>query len=251
MTARLLAGCLTAVAVAGGCLAKPALVPQLFSIDPPAVEEPRRSAGAYVVSVKKVQVAPLFEGRDLIYRTGEHRLERDPYASFAAPPSDMLTGAVRAYLRNAAFAREVVEPGGALRPDLLIEVYAAEISGDLRRADDAAAVLRLRVLVIPGGGAGTSPLPRAVALATHDRASTHYEEALAERGLIPGGSDRHPGPPLLDKEYASRIRLPRRTADAIATAWNQGLSAVMKELVDDLQAVLARAPPPAAAAAGR
>jgi cholesterol transport system auxiliary component len=215
MTARVLAGCLTALAVAGGCLAKPPLVPQLFSIDPPAAEEPRRSSGAYVVSVKKVQVAPLFEGRDLIYRTGEHRLERDPYASFAAPPGDMLTGAVRAYLRNAAFAREVVEPGGELRPDLLIEVYATEISGDLRRADDAAAVLRLHFLVIPGG------------------------------------SDRHPGPPLLQKEYASRIRLPRRTADAITTAWNQGLSAVMREVVGDIEVVLARAPPPAAAAAGR
>lgn len=214
MTSRVLAGCWLALAVAGGCLAKPALAPQLFSIDPPAIEEPRRSAGAYVVSVK-VQVSPPFGGRDLVYRTGEHRLERDPYASFAAPPGDMLTGAVRAYLRNAAFARDVVEPGGELRPDLLVEVYAAEISGDLRKADDAAAVLRLRFLVIPGR------------------------------------ADRHPCPPLLEKEYASRIRLPRRTADAIATAWNLGLSAVMKEFVGEIEAVLARAPPPAAAAACR
>lgn len=214
-TARVRAGCWPALAVAAGCLAKPALVPQMFSIDPPAVEEPRRSAGAYVVSVKKVRVSPLFDSRDLIYRTGEHRLERDPYASFAAPPGDMLTGAVRAYLRNAVFAREVVEPGGALRPDLLVEVYAAEISGDLRRTDDAAAVLTLRFLVTPGE------------------------------------ADRHPGPPLLEKEYVSRIRLPRRSADAIATAWNQGLSGVMKEFVGDLEAVLARAPPPAAPAACR
>jgi cholesterol transport system auxiliary component len=212
ITARILAGCSSALVVAG-CLAKPALVPQMFSIDPPAVEEPRRSAGVYVVSVKKVQVSPPFDTRDLIYRTGEHRLERDPYASFAAPPGDMLTGAVRAYLRNAAFAREVVEPGEALRPDLLVEVYAAEISGDLRRPDDAAAVLTLRFLVTPGG------------------------------------ADRHPGLPLLEKEYVSRIRLPRRTADAIATAWNQGLSGVMKEFVGDIEAVLARAPPSAAAGA--
>jgi len=215
MTARVLAGCGLALAMTGGCLSKPALVPQMFSIDPPAVEEPRRSAGACVVSVKRVQVSPLFEGRDLIYRTGEHRLERDPYASFAAPPGDMLTGAVRAYLRNAAFAREVVEPGEALRPDLLVEVHATEISGDLRRADDAAAILTLRFLVIPGG------------------------------------SESHPGAPLLEKEYSSRIRLPTRTADAIATAWNQGLSAVMKDFARDLEAVLARAPPPAAAAACR
>ena len=212
MPPRALAGSLAALAVAGGCLAKPALVPQLFSLDPPAVEETRRSAGAYVVSVKKVQVAPLFEGRDLLYRTGEHRLERDPYASFAAPPGEMLTGAVRAYLRNAAFTRDVVEPGGELRADLLVEVYASEISGDLRRADDAAAVLGLRFLVMPGG------------------------------------AEHHRGPPLLEKEYSCRTRVPRRTADAIANAWNEGLSRVMKQFVSDVEAALPRAPPPAAAA---
>jgi cholesterol transport system auxiliary component len=213
MTPRFLAGFFPALALAGGCLAKPALVPRMFSIDPPAVEETRRSAGAYVVSVRKVQVSPLFDGRELIYRTGEHRLERDPYASFAASPGDMLTGAVRAYLRNAAFARDVVEPGGERRPDLLVEVYAAEISGDLRQTDDAAAILRLRFLVMPGG------------------------------------PERRGSPPLFEKEYSRRTRVPRRTADAIATAWNEELSGVMKDFMGDVEAVLARVPPPAAAAA--
>jgi cholesterol transport system auxiliary component len=210
MLLRRLAELLPVLAVTGGCLAKPSLVPQLFSIDPPAVQETGRLGGVYVVSVKKAQVSPLFEGRALVYRTGEHRLERDPYASFAAPPGDMLTGAIRAYLRNAAFARDVVEPGAELRADLLVEVYAAEISGDLRGADDPAAVLRLRFRVSTLG-------------AEHDR-----------------------GPPLFEKDYSCRTRVARRTADAIATAWNEGLTKVMKEFVGDLEAVLARAPPPAA-----
>ena len=215
MTPRVLAGLWLALAVAGGCLAKPALVPQIFSIDAPAAEGTRRSAGGYVLSVKKVQVSPPFDGRELLYRTGEHRLERDPYASFAAPPADMLTAAVRGYLRNAGFARDVVEPGGELRADLLVEVHATEIAGDLRRADDAAAVLRLRFLVLARGA----------------------------------GRDR--GPPLFEKEYSSRTRVERRTADAIATAWNVGLSEVMKVFVGELEAVLARAPPPATASARR
>jgi cholesterol transport system auxiliary component len=213
MTRRILAGLLPVLTAAGGCLSKPALVPQIFSIDPPPVEKPRRSAGAYVVSVKRVQVSPLFDGRDLLYRTGEHRLERDPYASFAAPPADILTGAVRGYLGNASFALDVVEPGGEPRADLSVEVYAAEISGDLRRADDAAAVLRLRFLVMAGG------------------------------------AERHRAPPLFEKEYASRTRVPKRTAEAIATAWNEGLSGIMKEFVGDIEAVLARAPMPSGAAA--
>jgi len=216
MTSRALAGLVPALALAGGCLAKPALVPELFSIDAPATQEPRSAAGAFVVAVKKVEVAPAFDGRALVYRTGEHRLERDPYASFAAPPGDLLTGAVRGYLRNAPFARDVVEQGGAPRVDLLVvEVLADEISGDLRPADHAAAILRLRFLVTAGGA----------------------------------GQPR--GEPLLEKEYARRAPVPRRTAQAIATGWNEELSGVMTEFVGDVEAALARAPPPAAPAAPR
>ena len=215
MTSRALAGLVPALALAGGCLAKPALVPELFSIDAPATQEPRSAAGAFVVAVKKVEVAPAFDGRALVYRTGEHRLERDPYASFAAPPGDLLTGAVRGYLRNAAFARDVVEQGGAPRADLLVEVHAAEISGDLRQADHAAAILRLRFLVTAGV------------------------------------TDRPRGEPLLEKEYTRRAPVPRRTAEAIATGWNEELSGVMTEFVGDVEAALARAPPPAAPAAPR
>ncbi|BDG01526.1 ABC-type transport auxiliary lipoprotein family protein [Anaeromyxobacter oryzae] len=208
MKPRLVGGLWPALAVAAGCLTRTAVVPQIFSIDPPPVEETRRSAGTYVVSVRRVEVAPPFEARELLYRTGDHRLERDHYAIFAAPPGDLLSGAVRGYLRNATFAREVVEPGAALRAGLVVEVYASEISGDLRRADDAAAVLRLRFVVTIGGDTDTSAR----------------------------------GPPLLEKEYSSRTRAARRTADAIATAWNEGLSAIMKEFVADVEAVLARGP---------
>jgi hypothetical protein len=197
---------LPALALAAGCLARPTLVPALFSIDPPVVAEAPRSAGAGVVSVGRVTVDPPFDGRPLVYRTGEHRLERDPYASFAASPADLLTTAVRAYLRRSALARDVVEPGGAPRADLLVEVRVAELSGDLRRADDAAAVLRLHFVVVAGGGA------------------------------------RQGAPALLQKEYSSRTRVARRTADAIVTAWNEGLAVIMKDFVDDLTAALGQRP---------
>jgi hypothetical protein len=209
MTSRALASCLILVEAAG-CLSRPALVPQVFSIDPPPAEKDR--AGKYVVSVRRVEVSPQFAGREFLYRTGEHRLERDPYASFAAAPADMLTAAVRGYLRNASFALDVVEPGGEPPADLVVEVYATELSGDLRQTEDAAAVLTLRFLV------------------------------LAPRG------ERRRGRPLLEKEYSSRTRIAKRTADAIATGWNEGLSTVMKEFLRDIEVVLAEAPVPAGAA---
>lgn len=208
----------TLLALAGGCLAKPALVAQTFSIDPPAPREAAREAPrsplARVLSLRRVEVAPQFDGKSLLYRTADHELERDPYASFAAPPGEMLTAAIREYLRGASCVRDVVEPGGDLAADLVVEVYASELSGDFRRPGDAAGVLRLEFLVVP--------------------ARTASEAA-----------------PLLRKEYARRNAIPRRSAAAVVVAWNQGLSQVMQDFLGDLEAALAAAPASAGAAEGR
>jgi hypothetical protein len=50
-------------------------------------------------------------------------------AGFAAPPADLLTAAIREYLRNARCVHDVVEPGDELPADVLVEVYASELSG--------------------------------------------------------------------------------------------------------------------------
>ena len=138
-----------------------------------------------------------------MYRTGDHELERDPYASFAAPPAHMLTAAIRQYLRDARCVRDVVEPGDELPADLLVEVHASELSGDFRRKDDAAGVLGLEFLVLPA----------------------------------PGSADPVP---LLRKEYFRRKRIPSRSA--VVVAWNQALSEVMQDFLADLEVALAREP---------
>lgn len=195
---------------AAGCLAKPALVAHAYSIDPPPPRQAPRSPLARVVALRRVEVVPQFDGKSLLYRTGDHELERDPYASFAAPPGEMLTAAIREYLRNASFVRDVVEPGDDLPADLVVEVYASELSGDFRRRDDAAGVLRLEFRVLPARGG--------------------------------------PEAPLLRKEYSRRDAIPRRTADALVAAWNRGLSEVMQEFLGDLERTLAAVPPSAGAA---
>jgi cholesterol transport system auxiliary component len=186
-----------------GCLAKPALVPRTFSIDPPPPREAARSRPGAVVSLGTVEIAPQFDHRSLVYRTAEHELERDPYAGFAAPPADMLTAAIREYLRDSSYVRDVVEPGDDLPADLLVEVHASELSGDFRRRDDAAAVLSLEFRVID-----------------------------ARRAADPVV--------LLRKAYSRRDRIPRRSAGAVVAAWNQALSRVMQEFLSDLEAALAR-----------
>jgi uncharacterized lipoprotein YmbA len=193
-------GLAAGVALAAACLSKPALVPQTFTIDGPAATRSVAPSGSGpVLQLRRVEMAAELEQPQLLYRLKGHRLERDPYAQLPAPPADVLTQAIAAYLR-AGVAREVVEPGRSIPADWAVDVYASDLSGDF--TDDAAAgslVLQFRVLPVPGGA------------------------------------------PVLDRTYASRRRLERRTAGEVVAAWNEGLAEIMKAFGEDVATTLAQA----------
>jgi uncharacterized lipoprotein YmbA len=198
-------GALTAFVTAGAlsCLSRPALVPQLYTLDPP-LERASSSAGrGRAVVVRRVTVAAPFEGRELVYRTGPHRLERDPYATLVATPAALLADAVRERLGLAGFVGEAADPSGAPAPALPMDVDLRELSGDFVHPDQPAAVIVVAFEVRPA--AATAPLFR--------------------------------------KVYARRSALPHRTADAVVTAWNAELADVLGELERDLDAALARSAP--------
>jgi ABC-type uncharacterized transport system auxiliary subunit len=145
----LLAAVLGPAALSGGCVAKPALTAQSFSIDPPPAAPKAPSSATRILRLERVEVAPAYAGRALSYRTGAHGVERDPYARFAAPPGAMLGFALRGYFANADFVRDVVAPGSGLTADVRIEATAADFYGDLSEAGGAA-VLTLEFRAISG-----------------------------------------------------------------------------------------------------
>jgi len=203
-SALLLAG--AALLGAFACVTKPALVSQSFTIDPPAPRAAAPAPGGALLSLARVNVAPVYGGVSLVYRVGEHAIERDPYASLAAAPGAVLTTAIRGYLRNADFVRDVVSAGGGLPVAAAIDVSAAQLCGDFENPAEPAAVLSLQFRVI-APAAGTA----------------------AEREL-------------LVRTYARRLAIPRRTAAAVVAGWNQALGEIMAEFLGDLKAVLTPSP---------
>jgi uncharacterized lipoprotein YmbA len=202
------AAALTLVLAFAACVSKPANGPQFYTIDPPTLRAPTAAPGAHIVSVSRVEVAPQFDRRAVTYRTGPHSFERDPYAVLAASPRDLVTAVLRATLVNADFVREVVELGGPVAPEILVEAYVSDLEGDFSVPDKpvAAVAVEMVVLVVP-------PMPDPV----HS---------------------------VLRKAYLRRLPLPEKTADAVVTAWNQGLTSILEEFQADLRAAV----PPAAAA---
>jgi uncharacterized lipoprotein YmbA len=191
---------IVALLVTTGCLSQPAMVTQSFSIDPPAAQS-TGSPGGVVLALARVEVAPPYSGMSLVYRTGEHGLGRDPYARFAAPPAWLLTAAIRGYLLNADFVRDVVAPGAGTRSQAMVEVAVSKLEGVLRPGGSSAVLtLRLRVFFDPGGAGGLSE--------------------------------------ILLKTYSKTMPIPRSTAKDIVNGWNQGLAEIMAEFQTDLRGSL-------------
>jgi hypothetical protein len=140
------------------CLSRPALVPQLFTLEPPKERVASPPGRGRAVVVRRVTVAAPFEGRELVYRTGAYRLERDPYATLVAAPGALLADAVRADLGQAGFVREAARPDEASA--LSMDVDLRELSGDFIHSERPEAVLVVAFEIRAAGVA--SPIFRKV-----------------------------------------------------------------------------------------
>jgi ABC-type uncharacterized transport system auxiliary subunit len=190
-------------ALVPGCASKLPQTPQFFTIDAPA---PAASpSGTRVVSLRRADVAPPYGGASIVYRVGDHAIERDPYASLADPPSWMLSSAIRGYLQNADFVRGVVSPAERLTVDAAIEPVITDLAGDFTSPAEPAAVLAIQFRVL---------------------------EAEPATGAMRA---------VLVKSYTRRMPIPQRAADAVVAGWNRALGEIMSEFVADLKGAL---PPP-------
>ncbi|HTR02000.1 MAG TPA: ABC-type transport auxiliary lipoprotein family protein [Thermoanaerobaculia bacterium] len=194
-------GLVAALAVTA-CPSKLAMTPQTFTLDPPPARPGPAAGATRVLSLRRAESAPTYSGVELVYRVGDHAIERDPYAFFAAPPAWLLTTAIRGYLREADWVRDVVVPGEGVPIDAEIEPSIVELAGDFSNASEPAAVMTL-----------------------------HFRVLAPAAGVVTNQE-------ILLRTYTRRLPLSKRTAAAIVAAWNQELSEIMASFVVDLKAAL-------------
>ena len=116
-----------------GCLSRPPLNEQTFAFSTPALPATKGPASHRVLGIKSLQIAPPFDGRSLIYRTGEFAYQRDPYAGFLGLPAEGLVAPVSEMLRQDGCFSAVVEAGSAVQPDTLVEITINQLYGDIRK----------------------------------------------------------------------------------------------------------------------
>jgi ABC-type uncharacterized transport system auxiliary subunit len=198
---------LAAVCLLTGCLARPHLEKQSFIFALPPSSALAGAPGNRVLRVRTLQLAPPFEGRALVYRTGEFSYNRDPYAEFLVDPAEGLIAVVCNRWRQAGAFSAVSEGGSALTPDTLVEIHVSQLYGDFRPSEKATAVLTMRFVFFD-----------------------------APNGV--------PEKVILQREDSRNIPLKARTAAALIEGWNQALAQILDSTVQDAGLFDANAPKP-------
>jgi ABC-type uncharacterized transport system auxiliary subunit len=181
-----------------GCLSKPAMNQQTFAFSVPVASSTSEAAGSRVLGIRTLQVAPPFDGRSFVYRTGDFSYERDPYAGFLGLPAEILADPVAELLRGDGCFSAVVKMGSAARPDTLIEININELYGDIRKSDSPAAVLSIQVVLTD-----------------------------SKNGLT--------GKVLLQKNYSRRISMKSTAPAALMAAWNEALVEIFADIASDFR----------------
>ena len=181
-----------------GCLSRAPMKKETLAFSVSAMTTKKGATGTHVLSIKTLQIDPPFNGRSLIYRTGEFSYERDPYAEFLGTPADELVAPITQMLRDDGGFSAVVKTGSAAKPDTMVEININQLYGDIRRPGSPEAVLAMQVIFMN-----------------------------ATNGL--------PGKVIFQQNYSRRIPMKSATPSALMEGWNQALVEIFADMASDLR----------------
>jgi len=172
-----------------GCLSRPPLNKQTYAFS---------IRGERVLYIRSLQIASPFDGRSLVYRTGEFSYRGDPYAEFLSSPAELLITPVSGLLCGNGCFNTVVQPGSAVKPDTLVEIAINRLYGDIRKPGNPSAVLAMQVTFLD-----------------------------TTNGL--------PGRVILQQNYSRQIPISSTAPAALIEGWNQALVAIFAEVTSDFR----------------
>ena len=191
-------GLLSLVFVLGGCLTRPAIKTQTFAFSVPLMVTTNGAPKGRVLSIRTLEIAPPFDGRSLVYRTGDFSYERDPYAEFLSSPAEELVTSISGILSANGCFSAVVGMGSAVTPNTLVEINISQLYGDIRNPGSPYAVLAMQVVFVN-----------------------------AKNGV--------PGNVILQRSYSRRIPVKSATAGAFMKGWNEALVEIFGEVASDFR----------------
>jgi len=184
---------------AAGCFSRKFPEKALYFVE---VQRPGEVAGEGdgVLRLARVQVAPMFERKGFVYRTGGGRYEEDFYNEFFAPPAAMIQRATRDWLARSAIFLAVLDPADRAVADWYLQTRVIDLYGDARDVSALTAELAI-------------------------------EYTLVRREKL--GADV-----VFRKQYAESERLAVESNEELVRGWERALARILETLEADVRARL-------------
>ena len=152
-----------------------------------------------VLEVRGLFVSPRFEGKELVYRTGNTSYESDFYNAWFVSPSAMLTQQIQNWLRNASLFEHVAATRSYLDATHILEGTVTALYGDYRQQGEQKAVVGMHIVLI---------------------------EDNSTRTAI-----------VFQRDYQQMVELTEPSPDELTRGWNEGLQQIFIALEGDLRMV--------------
>ena len=151
-------GLAPAILVLAGCGPSITYDRTQYVLNPIRTAAPAPVASDAVLEVRRFMMDSAFQGKKLVYRTGEVAYETDFYHEFLGPPASMIREATRNWLAQSNLFARVVDTGVYLEPNYALEANVTMLYGDTRDPSAAKAVLELRAFLLNVEGSGDPQL---------------------------------------------------------------------------------------------
>lgn len=153
-----------------------------------------------VLKIRRANIAPVYESRELTYRTGENEYKTDYYNVFLVSPRDMITEAVTEWFSGSGLFAHVVPNNSAIKPNYVLESTTTLLYGDFRAPGEPKAVLEMQFFLL--------------------------QDVLADYKVI------------FCKQYDQEIPLKKQSPESLVAGLEQGLQAILTQLEADVAQVL-------------
>lgn len=165
---------------------RPPVGPTTWMVSPDRTAPPRQARTDIWLKMGSVSVTPPFDGRSLVYRTGDQRYEKDFYNVYATIPAEMIGNAERQWMNKANIFSSTVGQSNSLFPYYYLQATVEEFYGDYRKQPEAVVSVEFFLSATNAGKAnpliGANRYTKRVALKGNDPEALvlGLQEALAQ-----------------------------------------------------------------------
>ncbi len=101
-----------------------------------------------ILEIRRFTIDSAFDGKGLVYRTGQFEYESDYYNEFLTFPSAMVTEKTRNWLSESGLFKRVLDVGSQIDPTHTLEANITALYGDLRDKLSPEATIEMRVFLL-------------------------------------------------------------------------------------------------------